>query len=391
MNFEGKYALTTENGEFYKIILRNYYDDSIHAMVYNPDGSIEAGSKVSGNSQIVTLESPSAQGIIRWSLTVQDVVVSGTAQVGETSHTVSGAVSEITPEDDGIAKSEMRKKAMIIYNSMTGNTHKVATWFKETFEHYDWEVTMVRLKNNMDWEPFFGKVYFEDYDVICLGAPIIGGCPPKAILNTFSAGAASSLEDGVAKNAAEGKKFNEGGAGGPAGADVKGGFKLTPEMEQKIRIMNIWHRPEFHRPNSYPGGPADRNQFRPVGIVFTTYGGGFKGSDEALPVLELLKLYLEDKGAQVIGKFSCCGKEFGPAGLDDGVLPNNIKEAPVFYKDADNKYHAGGFFFHCHANSKPGPREEARARGFIADIVEDHFYTASGERRQLWSEFLSIH
>ena len=391
MNFEGKYTLTLENGEGYQILLRNYYDDSIHAMVYGPQGSIDAGSNVTPEGNTVTLETESAEGTIQWSVTVEDDAVSGTATVGEKAYALSGAVSELTPEDDRIGKSEMRKKAMIVYTSMTGNTKKVAEWFKETFEHYDWEVTMVRLKNNMDWEPLFGKVYIEDYDVVCLGAPIIGGCPPKAILNTFSAGAASSLEDGVAKNAEEGKKFNAGGAGGPAGTHVKGGFAMTPEMEKKIRIMNIWHRPGYRKPDFYPGGPADRNLFRPLGIVFTTYGGGFKGSDEALPVLELLKLYLEDKGTQVIGKFSCCGKEFGPAGLDDGVLPNNIKEPPVFYKDADGKYHAGGFFFHCHANSKPGPREESRARGFIADIVEDHFYTANGERRQLWSEYLSIH
>ncbi len=30
----------------------------------------------------------------------------------------------------------MKGKALIIYSSITGNTEKVANWFRETFEHY---------------------------------------------------------------------------------------------------------------------------------------------------------------------------------------------------------------------------------------------------------------
>jgi hypothetical protein len=141
---------------------------------------------------------------------------------------------------------------------------------------------------------------------------------------------------------------------------------------------------------AYPGGPYKQGVYEPLGIVFTTYGGGFSGPKECLPVLELLKLYLESLGAKVIGKFACCGKEYGPAGLDDGETPMQVEESPVYYKDRDGKYHAGSFFFHCHPNSKPGAREEAKARAFIADIVEDHFYTADGKRRRLESEYISI-
>ena len=30
----------------------------------------------------------------------------------------------------------MKGKALIIYSSITGNTEKVANWFRESFEHY---------------------------------------------------------------------------------------------------------------------------------------------------------------------------------------------------------------------------------------------------------------
>ncbi len=39
----------------------------------------------------------------------------------------------------------MKGKALIIYSSITGNTDKVANWFRESFEHYCMEVTMVRV------------------------------------------------------------------------------------------------------------------------------------------------------------------------------------------------------------------------------------------------------
>ena len=43
-----------------------------------------------------------------------------------------------------------QRRALILYATMTKNTEKIAEWFRETFENYQWEVTMYRLKNNMD-------------------------------------------------------------------------------------------------------------------------------------------------------------------------------------------------------------------------------------------------
>lgn len=41
-----------------------------------------------------------------------------------------------------------QRRALILYATMTKNTEKVATWFKETFEQYNWDVTFIRVRNN---------------------------------------------------------------------------------------------------------------------------------------------------------------------------------------------------------------------------------------------------
>ena len=172
--------------------------------------------------------------------------------------------------------------------------------------------------------------------------------------------------------------------GGPGMPPPAGGASDGPGGPPN---MIAWRRESVM---NYPGGPHIPGQYKPLGIAFTTYGGGFSGPNECLPVLALLKLYLEDKGAKVIGRFACPGKEFGPAGLDDGQVPMQLREPPVYYKDADGNYHAGGFFFHTSNNQNPAPRHEAQARAFIASIVEDHFYTFDGKRREPDSEYVSI-
>ena len=50
----------------------------------------------------------------------------------------------------------------------------------------------------------------------------------------------------------------------------------------------------------------------------------------------------------------------------------------------------GSYFFHCDCDSKPGKREEAKARAFISDIVEDYFMTYNGQRNPCVSEIVSL-
>ena len=255
-------------------------------------------------------------------------------------------------------------KALILYATMTRNTEKIATWFQETFEHYLFETTMFRLAAKADRKGMQEKLYFDDYDVVCLGSPIVGGGPLTIVTKALSLGGGGVLENNV------------------------GG---EPEM------LIQWRRKQ----GPYRG-VLPKNDYQPLGVIFTTYGGGFYGSDECLATLELLKLYLELNDVKVIGKFGCCGKESGPAGLADGELPppanpsmDEATRAAIFhepktYQDADGNTHIGSFFFHTHMNSKPGPRDEAKAKALIADIVEDYFFSCDGERKRVGSQYISL-
>ena len=88
---------------------------------------------------------------------------------------------------------EKQRRALILYATMTKNTEKIAVWFQETFQAYQWDVTMLRLKNNMNIDEIQPQVYFDDYDVICLGSPIVAGYPLKIVSKLFSLGAHSGL------------------------------------------------------------------------------------------------------------------------------------------------------------------------------------------------------
>ena len=90
---------------------------------------------------------------------------------------------------------EKQRRALILYATMTKNTEKIAVWFQETFQAYQWDVTMLRLKNNMNIDEIQPQVYFDDYDVICLGSPIVAGYPLKIVSKLFSLGAHSGLEE----------------------------------------------------------------------------------------------------------------------------------------------------------------------------------------------------
>lgn len=258
------------------------------------------------------------------------------------------------------------RRALILYASMTHNTEKVANWFRETLEEYGWETFSVRMMANTDWAALQDQVYFDDYDLICLGSPIVGGSPLQPVIKAMSLGAGGALEKSVQDN-----------------LDAKKEEAAVPTAKLG---GPIWRRDRAPAP-----GMPNRSGPRPYGVVFTTYGGGFFGSDEATATLETLKQYLKLSNVDIIGRFSCAGKETGPAGYPVGVKPKAdfrpgmAKDGPdadvcdaVLYRMGDGSLKPGSFFFHYDCDSKPGPREEAKARAFMADIVEDYFMTYDG-------------
>lgn len=271
-----------------------------------------------------------------------------------------------------------RRRALILYATMTKNTEKVANWFKETFEYYNWDVQMVRLTLKMDWAALEGKIYFDDYDIICLGSPIVAGAPLKPVADAMGLNGDGNLQEDL-------KKEMEGG-------------QVNPEAVTQA-LGGRWRR----KGAPYPGIYCKENN-RPLGIVFTTYGGGFYGTRECIGTLGMLQVYLSNYDVDMVGKFACGGKEMGPAGGPVGQKPRawfvpGPKQADVPYADvpdaveyetSDGKKWKGSYFFHYNNDEKPGKKEEMRARIFISDIVEDFFMTYDGERFISGSEVVSI-
>jgi flavodoxin len=308
--------------------------------------------------------------------------------------------TEIAGELENVQYSPKKLRALILYATMTKNTEKIAKAMAETFEYYQWEVTLFKMTmKKEDWKGRQGDLFFDDYDVICLGSPIVAGYPLTVVNKVFSLGAGGQLEKNVQKqvDAGGGFKMNEEtmkgpaasfdapppppGPGGPGGPGAGG----PPPRE----IGAQWRR----RQCPYPGGPSADN-YQPLGVVFTTYGGGFFGSNECRATLAALKLFLELNNVTVIGQYACCGKEFGPAGLAEGEKPRLIGpgeiDDPKVYDTADGQKITASYFFHGQPWNHPMDRDVQKAQCLIADLVEDMFMTYDGKRAQVCSEYISI-
>lgn len=270
------------------------------------------------------------------------------------------------------------RRALILYATMTKNTEKVALWFQETFQTYGWEVTLIRISPKTDWAGLQEQIYFDDYQLVALGSPIVGGMPLQAVIKLLSFGAGGALEKEVQAN-------------------------LDANAKDSAAPAVIPHGPQWRRTSAPAPGMPNHSGPRPYGIVFTTYGGGFYGTNEAAATLELLKQYLNLNNVDVIGRFSCGGKETGPAGYPVGTKPK-AQFAPgkqcdgpdadvcdaVQYRMGDGTLRPGSYFFHYDCESKPGKREEVKAKAFISDLIEDYFMTYDGVPNPPLSEILSL-
>ena len=71
----------------------------------------------------------------------------------------------------------------------------------------------------------------------------------------------------------------------------------------------------------------------------SAHGGSGRGPAEAMPSLAYIKMCMEDVRIKSIGQFACCGKEFGPAGLEKGQKPNIMGpgsiQDPEYYETAE--------------------------------------------------------
>jgi flavodoxin len=144
------------------------------------------------------------------------------------------------------------KKCLIIYQTITGNTEKIAMKFAEVFKNKGWQCDVFRIDKSIDLAspPF----KFSGYDFICAGSGVYSALPGKEITDLM--------------------------------------YTYTHQPKRDGKIVRV-HRMIIPGPKS--------------GIVFVTYGGTHLGPKEAEPALSLLELNIEHLRFKCIGRFSCPG------------------------------------------------------------------------------------
>lgn len=138
-----------------------------------------------------------------------------------------------------------KKRNLIYYASLTGNTDKVARAIAEVFEEAGWESDLIKVGKTFD--PKNPGIDFLSYDFICVGSPVFWHVPYDPLL---------------------------------------------------WGIRHVSHRIEYIRMVT---GPK-------MGLAFATYGGAHFGEHEADAALTLLELAYEHLGFKSVGRIAVPGK-----------------------------------------------------------------------------------
>ena len=160
----------------------------------------------------------------------------------------------------------MARKALILYASVTGNTEKIANCFREALEEMNWAVDSIKITNQTNFVE--NPVFFDEYDLLFVGSPIMAGLPSTLI-----------------------------------GKNLGLTASMPPRMYSDRLIMPGLKRPETP-------------DYTPYAIEFATYGGTSTGPSECLATLAIEKLYLENLYIQTVGQFACLGTELHHASVD---------------------------------------------------------------------------
>lgn len=267
------------------------------------------------------------------------------------------------------------RNAIVMYSSITGNTEKVAQKFEEVLKAYNFNVSLEKVYPQRDY--IKDPIYFDDCDLLCLGAPIIAALPYKEL---------SSVIGWSGKH-----------------VDLFKGDRPNPSAPGRLR----------------------------VGVVFSTFGGTVAGPRECLPTLALEKEYLQLYGFTPVGEFACPGKQLrhGPVDELNARLKIDIDDAQALlqrfinhpesdefttmdakkleiikkvaakmdYDEEGNPLMAGervmfdnnplgngmqgSKYFHYNLQDRPHERDLKTAEFFMTEIIEDFFLTEDGEIR----------
>jgi len=321
------------------------------------------------------------------------------------------------------------RKALIIYGSITGNTKMVAEEFGRVCEKYGFETHLVKIDPRRDWNK--APVFVEDYDLVCLGSPIIAGLPYKEVSMLMGLQGKKQLYrnrevyNRVMELLAQGKPLAPG-----AGEQVLP--DSIPGVHYGTGVKGIVCPSTG---TGAPGSKADPNKKTIYGVAFCTYGGSGVGPEECYGTLEVLVEYLRVNGIRCVGKFACPGKELRHESVDKlaFALKMNIDDAqalmqrykedpndPEFLKltPAQQKIVAkaasvkdeesfgdaplmvdndpmgigmpGSVFWHYDFQNRPSKRDLTKANIFLSEVIEDYFLTFTGDPRPPYSMYTCI-
>lgn len=247
-------------------------------------------------------------------------------------------------------------KALILYSSITGNTELVAKAFESTLIKYSWDCTVHKLDENTDLSK--SGVYFEDFDLVLLGSPVVFSVPSVH----------------VSKNLA----------------------MVEPDPPRLYRNLLF-----------FTGSPI-RPENAPLGVVFCTYSGESYGPVEALPTLDTMQMYLRYLFVSTVGRFACPGKKQNKSTMDLiaqelKIAPDEVAHLVVRYEsNPDSMAYSGlsedvialleqavsekngyriplpkelenAVTWHINLDLRPNERDLLKAGIFLEEILEDYF------------------
>lgn len=323
-----------------------------------------------------------------------------------------------------------KRKALVIYGSITGNTEMVAKAFGDVCTEYGFEAELVKIDPKRDWDK--EPVFVEDYDLVCLGAPIIAGLPYKEVSMLVGLQGKKQLY----RNRESFARIQE---------LLKQGVPLGPGTAEEAIPGNI---PGVHYGTGMdgvccpsvgtgsPGSKSDNGKKTIYGIVFSTYGGSGVGPEECNGTLEVLIELLRVNGIRTVGKYACPGKELRHTAVDSLAqkLKMNIDESQALmqvFKENPNAQEVlkltpeqikiladaaaikdedsfgegaqmmlnndpmgcgkpGSVMWHYDFQNRPSPRDLTKAKIFLSEVVEDYFLTFTGDPRPPYSMYTSI-
>lgn len=323
-----------------------------------------------------------------------------------------------------------KRKALVLYGSITGNTALVAEEFGKVCAENGFETDVVKIDPRRDWDK--DPLFVEEYDLVCLGSPIIAGLPYKEVSMLLGLQGKKQLY----RNREVYRRIQDflaaGGTLGPGAGEVLQPGQI-PGVHYDSGIPGITC---MDVGTGAPGSKSDIRKKTIYGVVFCTYGGSGVGPEECYGTLEVMVEYLRVNGIRNVGKFACPGRELRHSAVDQlaRVLNMNIddsqaamqryKEDPQapewekltdvqrkalangaatkneesFGKDAptmaDNDPMGcgkkGSIIWHYDFQNRPNTRDLTKANIFLNEIIEDYFMTFTGDPRPPYSVYTCI-